>query len=83
MRVEIPMINWHNQLPLLAVDYKNGRLATASNDATIRVRLDIPLPCVLSEFHPVFSRCYSKEVHVTSMFSPQLDFILFFIDAHV
>lgn len=45
MKVEIPMINWHGQLPILSVDmHSSGRLATAGQDGTIRVRSYLPIP---------------------------------------
>jgi WD40 repeat protein len=39
MKVEVPMVDWHGQVPIFGVDFHpSGRLATASQDGTIRVR---------------------------------------------
>ncbi len=39
MKVEVPMVDWHRRVSILSVDiHPSGRIATASQDGTIRVR---------------------------------------------
>ena len=64
MKVEVPMVSWHNQVAIFGVDFHpSGRLATASQDGSIRVR---SAPFLSDSSH----RCIPSKLHLTLQPTP-------------